>query len=263
MFQFCSLYSGSSGNSLYIKSDETNILIDAGVSMRQIEKALNDNESSLANIDAVLVTHEHSDHIKSVASISRKYNIPIFANEKTLDAIGKNLSEIPKDNIKTFSVSKKFDFKDMEIEPFSVPHDAYDPCGFNIYHDHSKISIATDLGHVSETIVKYLEKSSFLMLEANYDPEILKYGSYPYFLKNRISGPNGHLPNYIAGKTICSLIEKGLNSVLLGHLSKENNFPELAYQTVVDELIANHYKEDHISLNVASRTTPGKLIDVC
>ena len=147
--------------------------------------------------------------------------------------------------------------------PFSTPHDAANPCGFNICKDGQKISIATDLGHISQDLIKCLENSSFIMLEANYDSNVLKYSSYPYLLKKRISGPNGHLENCITGKAIAHLINSGLQNALLIHLSKENNFPELAYRTVVEELQRKNYFENTISLNVAPRDLPSQLFQVC
>lgn len=263
MLNFCSLYSGSTGNSLYIESSQSKILVDAGVSMKKITEALDSIHTNIEEIDAIIVTHEHGDHIKSIGSLSKKYNIPVYANEKTWNAMPKQAICVANENKRSFCVAKKFEIEDLIIEPFHIPHDAADPCGFNIYKDNKKISIATDLGHVDEKTTQYLKESSFVMLESNYDPEILKCCSYPYILKTRIAGPNGHLSNSLAGKTICSLIDTGLTSVMLGHLSKENNFPELAYKTVIEELNEQNYKESCISLNVASRIGPSNLIEVC
>ena len=136
------------------------------------------------------------------------------------------------------------------------------PCGFNIFYKNDKISIATDIGHMTSNIVHKLEDSKFLLLEANYDPEILKCSPYPYLLKQRILGPNGHLPNEEAGKTISFLMSSGLKTVMLGHLSKENNFPELAYKTVVDKLIENKLDCGKIKIDVANRYNPSELIKV-
>lgn len=262
MLKFCSLYSGSTGNSLYIKSDKTEILIDAGVSMKKISEALDTLDTNFENISALLVTHEHTDHINSIDTISRKYNIPIYANKGTWEAMPKKALGISDENRKIFDPYKSFKLSDIKIEPFRIPHDAADPCGFNLYNKKTKISLATDLGHMPSDVIKFLENSSFLMLESNYDPEVLRLCSYPYMLKSRISGPNGHLSNSMAGTTICSLIDKGLKNVMLGHLSKENNFPELAYKTVMDELRNNNFEENSIALDVASRICPSKLIDV-
>ena len=219
-------------------------------------------KEDITNIDAILVTHEHTDHVKSLGTISKKFDIPVFADSKTWDAMPDQSAKILAHNIKKFNVAEKFEIGDLEIFPFSIPHDAANPCGFNIKNEKTKISIATDLGHMNNAIIKNLENSAFVLLEANYDPEILRYGSYPYPLKNRISGPNGHLSNSTAGKTISYLLATGLKEVMLGHLSKENNFPELAYRTVIEELNANNYSEKSVCLSVASRMEPSKLIHV-
>ena len=260
MLNFCSLYSGSSGNSLFIETDHTKLLVDAGVSCKKIETALNDVSVDPSSIDGILVTHEHSDHVQSLGTLSKKFDLPVFVNQETLDAMPKQRDKIDAKNIKTFKVNDKFEIGDLKIHPFFTPHDAANPCGFNIFKNDKKISIATDIGHMTKDILKNLEESLFIMIEANYDPEVLRCSSYPFTLKSRIAGPTGHLPNEIAGKTISYLLKSGLKNAMLGHLSKESNFPELAYQTVLDELIANNYDENSLSLSVASRNLHSKLI---
>ncbi len=262
MLKFRSLYSGSTGNSLYVESENTKILVDSGVSMKKLTSALTSNDVKLEDIDAIIVTHEHSDHVQSLGMISSKYNIPVFANEKTWDAMPKQRDKISDSNKKFFVSYEKFEIGDLIIDPFSIPHDAADPCGFNIMNNKDKISIATDIGHMTREIVDKLDGSSFVLLESNYDPEILKSGKYPYYLKTRILGPNGHLPNEMAGKTIAYLLKGSLKQVMLGHLSKENNFPELAYQTVIEKLIQSNFDENSIRISVASRVEPSKIIAV-
>ena len=262
MFNFCSLYSGSSGNSLFIETQNTKLLIDAGVSSKKIETALNDINIDPSTLDGILVTHEHIDHVQGLGTLSKKFDLPVFVNQETLDAMPKQKDKISENNIKTFKISDKFDIGDLEIKPFSIPHDAANPCGFNIWKNNKKISIATDIGHMTNPILKSLEESLFIMLEANYDPEVLRCSPYPFTLKSRIAGPTGHLPNEMAGKTISHLLKSGLKNAMLGHLSKQSNFPELAYKTVVDELISNNYNEDCISLSVASRDNHSKIITI-
>ena len=262
MLNFCSLYSGSSGNSLFVETKNTKILIDAGVSSKKIENALQDINVDPTSIDGILVTHEHTDHVQGLGTFSKKFNLPVFVNQETLDAMPKQKDKILDTNIKTFKVSDKFEIGDLKIHPFSIPHDATNPCGFNIYKDNKKISIATDIGHMTNDILRNLEESLFIMLEANYDPEVLRCSPYPFSLKSRIAGPTGHLPNEIAGKTISHLLKSGLKNAMLGHLSKESNLPELAYQTVLDELISNNYDENSLSLSVASRDVHSKLIQL-
>ncbi len=260
MLNFCSLYSGSSGNSLFVETENIKLLVDAGVSCKKIENALQDINIDPSSIDGILVTHEHTDHIQGLGTLSKKFDLPVFVNQKTLDAMPKQRDKMSSKNIKIFNINENFEIGDLKIHPFSIPHDAADPCGFNILSDNKKLSIATDIGHMTNDILKNLEESLFIMLESNYDPEVLKASPYPFSLKSRIAGPTGHLPNEIAGKTISHLLKSGLKTAMLGHLSKESNFPELAYQTVIDELISNNYDENSLSISVASRDAHSKLI---
>ena len=260
MFNFCSLYSGSSGNSLFVESENTKLLVDAGVSSKKIETALTNLDIEPSSIDGILITHEHSDHVQGLGTFAKKFNLPVYVNQKTLDAMPNQRDKISEKNIKIIKNEEKFEIGDLKIKPFSIPHDAANPCGFNIIHDNKKISIATDIGHMTNGIIKNLEDSIFIMLEANYDPEVLKFSKYPYILKSRIAGPKGHLPNEMAGKTIAHLLNSGLQQAILGHLSKESNFPELAYKTVIDEVISSNYNENSLKLSVASRDIPGNKI---
>lgn len=262
MFNFCSLYSGSSGNSLFVQTENTKILIDAGESAKKITEALSLIHVDVNELDGILVTHEHSDHVKGLGTLSKKYNIPVYANVKTWDAMPEQDAKILDVNHKIFNPSENFEIGDLKISPFSIPHDAANPCGFNIFHENRKISIATDIGHMTSPVIHKLEDSSFILLEANYDPNILKCSRYPYALKERIAGPNGHLANSDAGKTVSYLMKSGLSKAMLGHLSKENNFPELAYKTVVNELIENNHDENSIRINVATRFSPSPIIDL-
>ena len=250
------------GNCLYVESDNTKLLIDAGVSLKKIEKGLDTINVSPSSLDGILVTHEHSDHIQSLGNLSKKFNLPVFANSETFDAMPKQTDKISTENINKFKIKQKFSINDIEITPFAIPHDAANPCGFNISCDDDKISIATDIGHMTNEILKQLEGSKFVLLESNYDTEVLKLSKYPFSLKQRIAGPNGHLSNEMASKVINYLLHDNLKTAMLGHLSKESNFPELAYQTVVNELINSNSDVSKLSLSVASRNEPSKLIHI-
>ena len=187
MFKFCNLYSGSSGNCSYIEADNTKLLIDCGVSSKKIEEALNSVGSNIKEIDAILISHEHSDHIKGLSAICKKYNIPIYANNPTFTNINQN---IPNELKNKFVTNENFEIKDIKVFPFSIPHDAAEPCGFSLFHNNKKITVATDIGHLDTKLLHNLDESNFLLLESNYEPNMLKCSKYPYILKKRILGPN-------------------------------------------------------------------------
>lgn len=259
MFKFCNLYSGSSGNSSFVESDNTKILVDCGTSCKKISEALDSLNINISDIDGILVTHEHLDHIKGLSVISKKYHIPVYINKETFNNLGIDTSVIEK---KYFVNDENFSIKDLLVHPFSIPHDAANPCGFSISNKNNKISIATDIGHMNNSIIDNLVGSSFILLESNYEPELLKYSHYPYSLKKRILGPNGHLSNEDAGKTISVLAKNGVSNISLGHLSKENNFPELAYKTVLENIINNKIDSNNLSISVAHRDRPDDMIEI-
>ena len=213
-------------------------------------------------LDGILITHEHSDHVQGLGTFAKKFNIPVFVNSKTLDNMPKQKEKLLQDSINNFEIGDHFEIKDLKIKSFSIPHDAINPCGFLINNNSKSIGIATDIGHMTTDILRELEPSDFVLLESNYDPEVLRCSPYPYTLKTRIAGPNGHLSNEHAGKTISCLLKNNLKQAMLGHLSKENNFPELAYKTVVEELISDNYNENSLQLSVASRDIPGNMIEI-
>lgn len=257
MLKFCSLYSGSSGNSSLVQSKDTNILVDAGVSGKKIVDALASINVGIENISAILITHEHIDHTQSIATLSKKYNIPVYANKKTWEAMSDKKAKILNENICYFNNNKPFNLNDITILPFDIPHDAANPCGFTISDSDSKLSIATDIGHITTSILDNIKNSNFLLLEANYEPDVLKCSSYPFHLKERIASPVGHLSNIEAGKTINYLADFGVKNIMLGHLSKENNFPELAYKSVLEQI-----ENKDLNLSVANRFEPSEFFNV-
>ncbi|PNT90808.1 MBL fold metallo-hydrolase [Clostridium thermosuccinogenes] len=261
MIKFCSLFSGSSGNSLYIEANGTKILIDAGLSGKRIIQALNSIGEQPSEISAVLVTHEHSDHIRGVGILSRKFNIPVYANEKTWDAMGTQIGPINADNMRCFTTGKEFEIGNLCIKPFPIPHDASEPVGFNFFAENKKVTTATDIGHITKEVLESLIRSDLVLLESNHDIEMLKVGPYPWPLKRRILGDRGHLSNEMAGKVAVHMAQRGTRKFLLGHLSKENNFPELAYQTVYNALSEQKIKVgSDVTLEVAMRDYTGSVI---
>lgn len=258
--EFCSIYSGSSGNSLYVASDRTRLLIDAGLSGKKIQEGLKEIGIDPLTIDGILITHEHDDHIKSAGILSRRFNIPIYANTKTWEAMIGSLGSIKEENIKIFDTATPFEINDIYVLPFSTPHDAADPTGYSFVNGKYKISIATDIGHASENVKKNIKDSDFILLESNHDVEMLKVGPYPYPLKRRVLSDEGHLSNEDAGKTIVEILNSRIKKVMLGHLSGTNNYPELAYRTVLSVLEINGIKDGRdIEIDLAHRDRVGRL----
>lgn len=232
---FCSLYSGSSGNSIFVSTSKAKILIDAGLSGIRIERALNDIGESLKNIDAIFVTHEHSDHIKGLGIVSRKYDIPVYANELTWKAMESCIGPVKEHNIKIITHDSVI-INDMEIVNYKISHDAADARGYSIYGENKKVCIATDLGYFSDEVRKSISDADLILLESNHDIEMLKFGPYPYDLKRRILSNVGHLSNDDCGRAIVDIMNEKKKNIILGHLSKINNYPDLAFQTVISIL---------------------------
>ncbi|MEW9123496.1 MAG: MBL fold metallo-hydrolase [Thermotaleaceae bacterium] len=232
--KFCSLASGSSGNCQFIASEESKILLDVGLAGKRIVSALESIGERGEKIQGILVSHEHSDHIKGIGILSRRFNIPIYANNNTWREMVGKIGPIHEENQRYFETGESFTIGDIKIKTYGISHDAVEPVAFSFHHEGAKISVATDLGHVDDRIMEEIRDADLLMLESNHDVEMLKMGKYPWFLKKRILGDFGHLSNETAGHVIADLLEgQGrIAHVLLGHLSKENNFPELAYETV-------------------------------
>jgi len=259
---FCPLYSGSSGNSIFVSSENTRVLIDAGLPGKSIENAMNQIGQTAAKIDAIFVTHEHIDHTKGIGVLSRKYDIPIYANEQTWNAMENSIGKIKEHNIKIFN-ENSISIKDIEVESFSISHDAACPNGYSISSGKKKACVATDLGYFSQEVRNYIEDADIVLLESNHDVEMLKFGPYPYPLKRRILSNVGHLSNEDCGKAIVSITNKRFKNIILGHLSKTNNYPELAYQTVINILRENGITlEKELSISMAKRDMPSNYIEI-
>lgn len=237
MIRFITLFSGSSGNATLITGNDTNILIDAGVSCAKICDAVCQIGLSPKNLDAILITHEHSDHISGARVLSKKFNIPVYATEKTLDAI--NLYDVYEHNLRAVKPGEVFGIREFEIFPFSIPHDAADPVGYSVLAENKRYTVATDLGHINEKLLKCLYRSDTVLLESNHDVEMLKNGRYSYPLKKRILSALGHLSNDNAAWAATQLAMWGTCKIVLGHLSSENNTPSLAYEAAHDMLCKN------------------------
>jgi len=263
MVNFCSLFSGSSGNAIFLSAGKTKLLIDSGLSGKRIIQALLSIGENPSELSAVLVSHEHGDHVKGVGIISRKFDIPIYANENTWCAMERYIGPVNAKNRIYFNTGMEFNVGDVCVCSFPIPHDAVEPVGFNFYAQEKKITIATDIGHMTNKLLKYFEMSDLLLLESNHDVEMLKVGRYPWVLKKRILGETGHLSNEMAGKVVAYMAEKGTRNFLLGHLSKENNFPELAYETVCNFLREKQIEAGRdIMLEVVHRDRVGKVIEL-
>lgn len=263
MIKFCSLYSGSSGNSIFLSTNGTKLLIDAGLSAKKIIEALHSIGEQPSGLSAVLISHEHSDHIRGAGIMSRKFNIPVYANENTWGAMEREIGPVNAKNKMYFNTGMEFEVGNIYIKAFHIPHDASEPVGYNFFIGDKKITIATDIGHINKELLGHLEASELLLLESNHDVEMLKVGPYPWHLKKRIMGDRGHLSNEMAGKVVAYMAEKGTRKFVLGHLSRENNFPELAYQTVYNTLCEK--KIDMLSgftLDIALRDRVGKVIEL-
>lgn len=261
---FCSLYSGSSGNSMFITSDRAKILIDAGLPGKKIDEALKAIDEETKNIDGIFITHEHSDHIKGVGVISRKYDIPIYANADTWSAMEGSLGKIKEHNIKVIDKRSVTEIGDLNIKAFNIPHDASGPMGYTVSDGKKNISIATDFGTFTREIYDNVKDSEVILLESNHDVNMLKFGPYPYQLKRRILSEIGHLSNDDCGNAIVELVKCGNNKkIILGHLSNTNNQPDLAYATVLDVLNDNGIKNNEdIILTMANRHNPSSYIKI-
>ncbi len=254
----CALASGSLGNSVYVESGNTAILVDAGLSCKEISRRLSSVGASIKQISALLVSHEHSDHIKGVGAVARSLGIPIYVNLRTMEALSQVLKG--SEGIEHFETGKGFVLGNFYIHPFSVPHDAADPVQFYITDGHSKVGIVTDLGYVTKLVMESIKGAGLVILEANHDTEMLMNGPYPWELKRRIMGKFGHLSNAESAEAISTLAGEGLEKVILAHLSRENNTPELAIETTRRYLLKN--KISQFELSVADQYRPSRAFNI-
>lgn len=261
--KFCPIASGSSGNSVYVGTKSTHLLFDAGLSGKKIQQGLSELKVEGNSIDALFITHEHSDHIKGAGILSRRFNIPVYATQGTWNAMEQSLGTIAKWNKCIVYPGENCIINDICVKPFEIPHDAAEPVGYSIYAEDYKMTLATDLGHVTDTIKENIIGSHILLLEANHDIEMLKNGSYPLQLKKRILGDHGHISNETAGELLSEIITENLNYIFLGHLSEENNIPHLAYETVEKILNKNKIKlGKRLKMDMAARYSVSRLVEL-
>ena len=257
--RFCVLGSGSRGNSTYLESGGTSILIDAGMSGKELQKRLSSIGVDLSSIDAILVTHEHNDHIQGVGILSRRAGIPVYANCATFSAAAKIVNKLFSYN--EFETGGTFYFRNLAIHPFSISHDTEDPVGFRISDGDVSFGYCTDTGKVSRLMMHRLASCQALVLESNHDIDMLQNGTYPPYLKQRIRSGHGHLDNTQAAVFLKELAHEKLQHVVLAHLSEENNRPEIALQAAAEALNSNtHYREETIRISVACQETVGELV---
>lgn len=230
--RFSVLASGSSGNAFYIETEKEKLLVDAGLSGKQMDKLFNDVHVSPADLSGILVTHEHSDHIKGLGILARKYNLPIYANEKTWKAMEGSIGKISLDQKFMFNMEEVKTFGDMEVESFGVSHDAAEPMFYVFRHAGKKVALVTDLGYVSERIKKTVEGADAYIFEANHDVGMLRMGRYPWSVKRRILGDSGHVSNEDCGLALTDIIDNNTKRIYLAHLSKDNNMKDLARMSV-------------------------------
>jgi len=224
------LASGSRGNAIYISDGRTAVLVDAGLSGVEIERRLKHRQLNACDLDAIVVSHEHADHIKGVGVLARRLDLPVYLSAPTRKAAESFLGRVPE--IRSFCCGRPFTINGLAFSPFSTSHDADDPAGFTITHAGIKIGIATDLGQATAVVRTYLKHCRLLVLEANHDPEMLLNGPYPWPLKQRIKSRLGHLSNREAGELLKSLLHDRLEKIVLAHLSESNNTPDRALNTV-------------------------------
>ena len=264
--RLCSIASGSSGNCIYVGSDHTHLLVDTGISKKRIDEGLHTLGMKGEELSGILITHEHSDHIQGLGVFSRKYGIPVYATKGTLKGIReyKSLGKMPDGLLHEIENDTDFLLGDLTIHPFAISHDAYEPSGYRIACGKRSVAVATDLGVYDDYTVDNLKGLDAVLLEANHDIHMLEVGPYPYPLKRRVMGEKGHLSNEVSGRLLCDILHDNLKQVVLGHLSKENNYAELAYETVKLEVTVgdNPYRGEDIPLMVARRDAVSDIVTV-
>lgn len=264
--RLCSIASGSSGNCIYVGSDATHLLVDVGISGKRTEAGLNSLGITGADLDGILITHEHADHISGLGVMARKYDVPIYATAGTIEAIlsSSSVGKIDESLFHEVQADKKLTIKDLTVNPMTISHDAAQPVAYRIIYGNKKVGICTDLGVYNDYTVECLRGMDAVLLEANHDVNMLQVGPYPYYLKQRILGDRGHLSNENSGRLLSRILHDNMQAIVLGHLSKENNLPELAYEAVRMEITMgdNPYNANDFRMMVANRSDVSPIINI-
>ncbi len=230
--RFSILASGSSGNAIFVESEKRRILIDAGLSGKQLEQRLRLIGMDPSTISAILISHEHIDHVKGLGVFSRRYQIPVYLNEATFQSLPKNVGEIPPSLIHLIETGSSLELDDLYIDCFPISHDAADPMAFTVTHQEERLAVVTDLGYVNQKIIDRVAGADAFIWESNHDIEMLRMGTYPWNVKRRILSDIGHLSNQDAGEALAACLQGDGQQVFLAHLSRDNNLTELAHLTV-------------------------------
>jgi phosphoribosyl 1,2-cyclic phosphodiesterase len=255
--RFCVLGSGSKGNSTYVESQGVAILIDAGFSGIEMERRMRSVGLDIDAVCALLVTHEHGDHISGVGVLSRKLHIPVFINALTCEASGKTLAKLHE--VREFQTGASFNFRHLNIHPFAISHDTADPVGFTIADERSSVGYCTDTGMVSRLIHHHLANCNGLVLESNHDLEMLRNGDYPPALQQRIRSKNGHLANPDSLKFLADIMHQNLRHIVLAHISESNNCRELV-QVQVDRFMASQPADLIPVITLARQDRAGEVV---
>jgi phosphoribosyl 1,2-cyclic phosphodiesterase len=230
--RFSVLASGSTGNAFYIESEQERLLVDAGLSGKQLDRLFQEIKIDPSKLSSILVTHEHSDHIKGLGVFARKYKLPIYANAKTWQAMEKSIGNLSVDQKFHFNLEEIKTFGDIDVESFGVSHDAAEPMFYTFHHQGKKVALVTDLGYVSERIKKIVESADAYIFEANHDVGMLRMGRYPWNVKRRILGDSGHISNEDCGLALADIVDNNTQRIYLAHLSLDNNMRDLARMSV-------------------------------
>ncbi len=264
--RLCSIASGSSGNCIYVGSEATHLLVDVGISGKRTESGLNSLGLTGKDLDGILITHEHADHINGLGVMARKYEIPIYATRGTIEAILAcgTLGKLEPSLFHEIREDEKFTLKDLTVNPMKISHDAAQPVAYRIAYGGKRVGICTDLGIYNDYTVECLKGMDAVLLEANHDVKMLQVGPYPYYLKPRILGERGHLSNENSGRLLGRILHDKLQAIVLGHLSKENNLPELAYEAVRMEITLgdNPYQAGDFPITVAKRSEISPVVHI-